>query len=148
LAGKKFCGEDWMTLKERYSTTDEEELPQYCFSSAYIVAFLHDSLGIPMDATRYSSFINYLFFEDIKVSLLQIINQHTLETRKDQTTFCSWRKELEDNLVIECIYSYILLMLQLIHHGMFTHLYRYNHENRCSCVASFQIKKINKQINK
>ncbi|KAJ4753426.1 GDA1/CD39 nucleoside phosphatase family protein [Rhynchospora pubera] len=51
-AGEKFCGEDWVTLKERYSSTDEEELSRYCFSSAYIVAFLHDSLGIPMDATR------------------------------------------------------------------------------------------------
>ncbi|XP_078160236.1 putative apyrase 6 isoform X2 [Carex rostrata] len=51
-AGEKFCGEDWVTLKEQYSTTDEEELSQYCFSSAYIVAFLHDSLGVPMEASR------------------------------------------------------------------------------------------------
>lgn len=73
-----------MTLKERYSTTDEEELSQYCFSSAYIVAFLHDSLGVPMDASRYNYFIIYLFFEEIpKIYSYKIFYLH-ISNKKDQ----------------------------------------------------------------
>ncbi|KAE9605527.1 hypothetical protein Lal_00024860 [Lupinus albus] len=51
-AGQEFCGEDWFSLKEKYYSHDEEELLQYCFSSAYIVALLHDGLGIALDDER------------------------------------------------------------------------------------------------
>ncbi|KAF1863567.1 hypothetical protein Lal_00030620 [Lupinus albus] len=51
-AGQEFCGEDWLRLKKKYHSHDEEELLQYCFSSAYIVALLHDSLGISVDDER------------------------------------------------------------------------------------------------
>ncbi|XP_047308437.1 probable apyrase 6 [Impatiens glandulifera] len=51
-AGKKFCEDDWLNLRSMYHTLDEEDLMRYCFSSAYIVAFLHDSLGIAMDDER------------------------------------------------------------------------------------------------
>jgi len=54
LAGERFCGEDWLELKKKYPTLEEEELLRYCFSSAYIVALLHDSLGISMDDKRYA----------------------------------------------------------------------------------------------
>ncbi|GLT27660.1 hypothetical protein SLA2020_026420 [Shorea laevis] len=52
MAGERFCGEDWSKLKNKYQTVDEEELLHYCFSSAYIVALLHDSLGIALDDER------------------------------------------------------------------------------------------------
>lgn len=52
LAGKQFCGEDWSTLKNRYTLFHEDDLRHYCFSSAYIVALLHDSLGIALDEGR------------------------------------------------------------------------------------------------
>ncbi|XP_010917046.1 probable apyrase 6 [Elaeis guineensis] len=52
LAGEQFCGEDWSKLKEKYHTLAEEDLSRYCFSSAYIVALLHDSLGITLDDRR------------------------------------------------------------------------------------------------
>ncbi|XP_022972832.1 probable apyrase 6 isoform X2 [Cucurbita maxima] len=49
VAGQEFCGEDWVKLKKRYKLLDEEDLARYCFSSAYIVALLHDSLGIGLE---------------------------------------------------------------------------------------------------
>ncbi|BFG16680.1 hypothetical protein CerSpe_029540 [Prunus speciosa] len=52
MAGQQFCGEDWSKLKKRHHRLDEEALLQYCFSSAYTVALLHDSLGIAMDDER------------------------------------------------------------------------------------------------
>lgn len=53
MAGQKFCGEDWAKLRRRYHSFDEEDLLRYCFSSAYIVALLNDSLGIHLDEERY-----------------------------------------------------------------------------------------------
>ncbi|KAH0917719.1 LOW QUALITY PROTEIN: hypothetical protein HID58_025379, partial [Brassica napus] len=44
-AAKSFCGEEWSKLKEKY-------LHGYCFSSAYIVSMLHDSLGFALDDDR------------------------------------------------------------------------------------------------
>lgn len=52
LAGEQFCEEDWSKLRIKYHALEEEDLLQYCFSSAYIVALLHDSLGIAMNDTR------------------------------------------------------------------------------------------------
>ncbi|KAI6676836.1 hypothetical protein NL676_037632 [Syzygium grande] len=52
LAGEHFCGEDWSILKKRHHSINEEDLLRYCFSSAYIVAFLHDSLGIALNDDR------------------------------------------------------------------------------------------------
>ncbi|RDX92835.1 putative apyrase 6 [Mucuna pruriens] len=51
-AGQQFCGKDWLWLKTKYVSHDEEDLLRYCFSSAYIVALLHDSLGIALDDER------------------------------------------------------------------------------------------------
>lgn len=52
LAGEQFCEEDWSELRRKYHALEEEDLLRYCFSSAYIVALLHDSLGIAMNDTR------------------------------------------------------------------------------------------------
>ncbi|CAN8305251.1 unnamed protein product [Cochlearia groenlandica] len=49
LAGTRFCGEDWSKLKVKYPALKDENLVRYCFSSAYIVAMLHDSLGVALD---------------------------------------------------------------------------------------------------
>lgn len=48
-AGQEFCSDDWLKLKKRHKLLNEEDLLRYCFSSAYIVALLHDSLGIGLD---------------------------------------------------------------------------------------------------
>ncbi|CAD5312681.1 unnamed protein product [Arabidopsis thaliana] len=48
-AGKRYCGEEWSKLILEYPTTDEEYLRGYCFSAAYTISMLHDSLGIALD---------------------------------------------------------------------------------------------------
>ncbi|KAJ6322444.1 hypothetical protein OIU77_012314 [Salix suchowensis] len=52
IAGEHFCGEDWSALKKKHQSFKDEDLVHYCFSSAYIVALLHDSLGIAVDDPR------------------------------------------------------------------------------------------------
>ncbi|CAH8252279.1 unnamed protein product [Arabidopsis lyrata] len=52
LAGNRFCGEDWSKLKVKYPTFKDENLLRYCFSSAYIISMLHDSLGVALDDKR------------------------------------------------------------------------------------------------
>lgn len=56
VAGQKFCDEDWSKLTQKYSSLEEDDLIRYCFSSAYIVALLHDSLGIALDDPRFFFF--------------------------------------------------------------------------------------------
>ncbi|KAL8230037.1 hypothetical protein R6Q57_014937 [Mikania cordata] len=60
VAGKHFCEEDWSKLKSKYPKLNDEDLHRYCFSSAYIVALLHDSLGIAFDDNRigYANQVN------------------------------------------------------------------------------------------
>ncbi|EEF40748.1 adenosine diphosphatase, putative [Ricinus communis] len=48
-AGKHFCEGDWDNLKSEHHGIDDSDLMKYCFSSAYVVALLHDSLGISMN---------------------------------------------------------------------------------------------------
>ncbi|WVZ92776.1 hypothetical protein U9M48_038816 [Paspalum notatum var. saurae] len=51
-AGEKFCHGDWTNIKKKYSSFDEGELLLFCFSSAYIIALLHDTLKMPLDHKR------------------------------------------------------------------------------------------------
>ncbi|KAH7423816.1 hypothetical protein KP509_12G075400 [Ceratopteris richardii] len=51
-AGQYFCEEEWSKLQEKHGGIAEEDLLKYCFSSAYIVALLHDSLGLAMHNHR------------------------------------------------------------------------------------------------
>ncbi|KAI4328443.1 hypothetical protein L6164_020798 [Bauhinia variegata] len=51
-AGQEFCREDWSNLQKKYHSVGEGDLLRYCFSSSYIVALLHDSLGIALDDER------------------------------------------------------------------------------------------------
>ncbi|GAB2267917.1 Probable apyrase 6, partial [Dionaea muscipula] len=53
FAGRGVVG--WSSIKSKYSSLDEEDLLRYCFSSAYIVALLHDSLGIGLHDARIMS---------------------------------------------------------------------------------------------
>lgn len=56
VAGQHYCEDDWDIQKNQHNIIDDSELLKYCFSSAYMVALLHDSLGIPMDEKRYVFF--------------------------------------------------------------------------------------------
>jgi hypothetical protein len=61
-AGEHYCGEDWMRLQEKHKSVGEKDLLKYCFSTAYIVALMHDSLGIGMRDDRYVGNDNSLYF--------------------------------------------------------------------------------------
>ncbi|KAI5017396.1 hypothetical protein ZWY2020_042284 [Hordeum vulgare] len=50
--GEQLCNKDLSTLKQKYLNHSDEDFSRYCFSSAYIVALLHDSLGVPLDDKR------------------------------------------------------------------------------------------------
>lgn len=52
MAGEKYCQEDWSMLKRKHPSLEDEDLLRFCFSSAYIVALLHDTLEISMDDHR------------------------------------------------------------------------------------------------
>ncbi|XP_074309723.1 putative apyrase 6 [Silene latifolia] len=52
MAGQQFCEDDWVNIRKKHPSHEEEDLLNYCFSSAYIVALLHDSLGIALDDKR------------------------------------------------------------------------------------------------
>ncbi|KAL5217184.1 hypothetical protein ABZP36_017868 [Zizania latifolia] len=52
LAGEQFCNKDLSTLRQKYPNQSDDDFSRYCFSSAYIVALLHDSLGVPLDDKR------------------------------------------------------------------------------------------------
>ncbi|XP_006659435.3 probable apyrase 6 isoform X2 [Oryza brachyantha] len=52
LAGEQFCHGDWSKIKKEYRSFNEGELLLFCFSSAYIVALLHDTLKVPLDDKR------------------------------------------------------------------------------------------------
>jgi apyrase len=51
-AGEKFCHGDWSKIKKKYSSFDDGQLLLFCFSSAYIIALLHDTLKMPLDHKR------------------------------------------------------------------------------------------------
>ncbi|WOK96760.1 hypothetical protein Cni_G05467 [Canna indica] len=51
-AGRHYCEDQWVSLKEEHFGIDETELLKYCFSSAFMVALLHDGLGIPLEEKR------------------------------------------------------------------------------------------------
>ncbi|CAL9150676.1 probable apyrase 6 [Musa acuminata AAA Group] len=51
-AGRHYCEDHWVSLKEEHFGIDEMDLKKYCFSSAFMVSLLHDGLGIPMEEKR------------------------------------------------------------------------------------------------
>ncbi|XP_044482890.1 probable apyrase 6 isoform X2 [Mangifera indica] len=56
--GKHYCEIDWGELKKQHHGIDDLDLLRYCFFSAFAVALLHDSLGIPLHDKRIG-FINH-----------------------------------------------------------------------------------------
>lgn len=52
-AGQHYCEDDWSKLRIEHHNIDDLDLSRYCFSSAFMVALLHDRLGIPMNEKRY-----------------------------------------------------------------------------------------------
>ena len=45
-AGEQYCSQDWAALQAGHAGKSEEELLKYCFSAAYMYAFMHDGLEV------------------------------------------------------------------------------------------------------
>ena len=63
-AGEQYCSKDWAALQAGHASKSEEELLKYCFSAAYMYAFMHDGLeveaGGPLDGgIAYSNEVTY-----------------------------------------------------------------------------------------
>lgn len=56
-AGQHYCEDHWDALKNQHNEIDDLDLSKYCFSSAYMVALLHDVFGIPMEEKRYGYYV-------------------------------------------------------------------------------------------
>ncbi|KAF2322310.1 hypothetical protein GH714_010918 [Hevea brasiliensis] len=76
--GQHYCENDWDELRSQHHGIDDMDLLRYCFSSAYMVALLHDSLGIPMNDKRIG-FANYTGSFHLDWSLGAFILQSMLE---------------------------------------------------------------------
>ncbi|KAK7306727.1 hypothetical protein VNO77_44683 [Canavalia gladiata] len=50
--GRHYCEDHWDGLKDQHNEIDYLDLLKYCFSSAYMLALLHDVLGIGMEEKR------------------------------------------------------------------------------------------------
>ncbi|KAM3304234.1 putative apyrase 6 [Capsicum chacoense] len=84
VAGKSFCEEDWSRLKSKHPSLHEEDLHRYCFSSAYILALLHDSLGIALDDDRIG-YANQVENIPLDWALGAFILQSTAELDKEHS---------------------------------------------------------------
>lgn len=51
-AGRHYCESHWDALKDQHNEIDYLDLLKYCFSSAYMLALLHDVLGMAMEEKR------------------------------------------------------------------------------------------------
>ncbi|KAF5183941.1 Ectonucleoside triphosphate diphosphohydrolase [Thalictrum thalictroides] len=88
LAGQQFCGEEWSKLQKKYHTVNEEDLQRYCFSSAYIVALLHDSLGIALDDGRIG-FANQVRDIPLDWALGAFVMQNMADLEKEHSDWIS-----------------------------------------------------------
>ncbi|XP_072991717.1 probable apyrase 6 isoform X1 [Typha latifolia] len=97
LAGEQFCKEDWSKLKKRYHKMEDADLSRYCFSSAYIVALLHDSLGIPLTDQSRIEFANKVGGIQIEWAVGAFIMQRMIESSQN---FYSITAVFHDNLAL------------------------------------------------
>ncbi|KAG6763168.1 hypothetical protein POTOM_033706 [Populus tomentosa] len=85
-AGKHYCEDDWDKLKDQHHGIDDLDLLRYCFSSAYTVALLHDSLGISMNDKRIG-FANHTGSVPFDWTLGAFIFQSMLEPLESEINY-------------------------------------------------------------
>ncbi|KAH7683985.1 Apyrase protein [Dioscorea alata] len=110
LAGERFCQEDWSKLKQRYHTLEEEDLLQYCFSSAYIIALLHDSLGIALEDTRIQ-FTNQVGGIPLDWALGAFIMQRSWKPNADHLSLVTATVYEDFGFLSLCIVSILLISM-------------------------------------
>ncbi|KAK4598512.1 hypothetical protein RGQ29_015820 [Quercus rubra] len=109
LAGQRFCGEDWSKLKKKYHSFKGEDLLHYCFSSAYIVALLHDSLGVSLDDERIG-FANQVGNIPLDWALGAFILQSTASLELEQAAWISNIISDESPTLLSIIAIFVILM--------------------------------------
>ncbi|KAJ0083869.1 hypothetical protein Patl1_30140 [Pistacia atlantica] len=77
--GKHYCENDWGILKNQHRGIDDLDLLRYCFFSAFTVALLHDSLGIPLHDKRIG-FVNHTEKNPLDWTLGAFIFQSKLQS--------------------------------------------------------------------
>ncbi|GMJ04697.1 apyrase 6 [Hibiscus trionum] len=108
MAGQRFCGEDWSKLKKQHPSLDEQDLLRYCFSSAYIVALLHDSLEIALDDDRIS-FANQVNDIPLDWALGAFILQSTSNSDVEHTEWITNIINSDSTLLPVIAFSVILM---------------------------------------
>ncbi|KAL6596257.1 hypothetical protein ACP70R_047621 [Stipagrostis hirtigluma subsp. patula] len=92
LAGEQFCHGDWSKIKKKYRSFNEGELLLFCFSSAYIIALLHDTLKMPMDHKRIDV-VNQIHGVPVDWALGAFIVQKSLNrTEYSACSILRWRR--------------------------------------------------------
>ncbi|KAJ0988301.1 hypothetical protein J5N97_006657 [Dioscorea zingiberensis] len=110
LAGERFCEEDWSRLKQRYHTSEEVDLLQYCFSSAYIIALLHDSLGIAMEDKRIQ-FTNHVNDIPLDWALGAFILQRSSRPDADHLSWVTATVYQDFGFLSLCVVSVLLISM-------------------------------------
>ncbi|CAN4124473.1 unnamed protein product [Withania somnifera] len=108
-AGKSFCEEDWLRLKSKYPSLEEDDLHRYCFSSAYILALLHDSLGIALDDDRIG-YANEVENIPLDWALGAFILQSTVELDKEHSGWFAIMFS-EDPLILLLFFAFFILVM-------------------------------------
>lgn len=110
VAGQQFCEEDWSKLKRKYQSLDEEDLHRYCFSSAYIVALLHDSLGIALDDGRIG-YANEVDDIPLDWALGAFILQSTTDSNVEHNP--NWIASIfgEDSSTLLALFAFFLMVM-------------------------------------
>uniref|UniRef100_A0A7N0TSN1 Apyrase n=1 Tax=Kalanchoe fedtschenkoi TaxID=63787 RepID=A0A7N0TSN1_KALFE len=110
-AGEQYCREDWSVLKKKYHPHDDDDLLRYCFSSAYIVALLNDSLGISLNDERIS-FTNQVRGAPLDWALGAFILQSSadLEENRPNLTGNIVRDDSPTLLALIVIFLFLLFM--------------------------------------
>ncbi|KAF5751989.1 apyrase 6 isoform X1 [Tripterygium wilfordii] len=109
MAGQKFCREDWSKLKKKHNSLNEEDLAHYCFSSAYIVAMLHDSLGIALDDERIG-FANQVGSIPLDWALGAFILQSTADLDVEQPDWIATITSEDSPTLLSLIAILVILM--------------------------------------
>ncbi|XP_052200135.1 probable apyrase 6 [Diospyros lotus] len=111
-AGEQFCEADWPELRTKYHSFEEEDLSRYCFSSAYIVALLHDSLGIALDdeRIRYANQVGHI---PLDWALGAFILQSTADSIAEHPNWIATAVNSDSSTVIVVFVIVIALMFSV-----------------------------------
>ncbi|XAR65193.1 Apyrase [Bertholletia excelsa] len=108
-AGQQFCEEDWPKLRVKYHSYEDDDLLRYCFSAAYIVALLHDSLEIPLEDNRIG-FTNQVGDIPLDWALGAFILQSTAELSAEHPNWIDNSATSDSSTLIVLFIIFVILL--------------------------------------